>query len=97
MHKEQMDFTNTFRDLSSEELPLTAKYEEPDFLAWHAQWQLHLRRENRPTTLAYAAMRAVNPAVIPRNHRVEEALAVAEQYDDSLGNESVAARDGDTL
>jgi serine/tyrosine/threonine adenylyltransferase len=82
MHKEQMDFTNTFRDLSSEELLLTAKYEEPDFLAWHAQWQLRLRRENRPTTLAYAAMRAVNPAVIPRNHRVEEALAAAEQNDD---------------
>jgi uncharacterized protein YdiU (UPF0061 family) len=82
MHKEQMDFTNTFRDLSSEELPLTARYEEPDFLAWHAQWQLRLRRENRPTTLAYSAMRAVNPAVIPRNHRVEEALAAAEQYDD---------------
>ena len=82
MRKGQVDFTNTFRDLSSEELPLTARYEEPDFLAWHAQWQLRLRRENRPTTLAYAAMRAVNPVVIPRNHRVEEALAAAEQHDD---------------
>jgi uncharacterized protein YdiU (UPF0061 family) len=27
-------------------------------------------------------MRAVNPAVIPRNHRVEEALAAAEDRDD---------------
>jgi uncharacterized protein YdiU (UPF0061 family) len=27
-------------------------------------------------------MRAVNPAVIPRNHRVEEALAAAEDHDD---------------
>ena len=27
-------------------------------------------------------MRAVNPAVIPRNHRVEEALSAAEDHDD---------------
>ena len=27
-------------------------------------------------------MRRVNPAVIPRNHRVEEALAAAEDHDD---------------
>ena len=27
-------------------------------------------------------MRAVNPAVIPRNHQVEEALAAAEERDD---------------
>ena len=32
--------------------------------------------------MAYAAMRAVNPAVIPRNHRVEEALSAAEDHDD---------------
>ena len=31
---------------------------------------------------AYAAMRTVNPAVIPRNHRVEEALSAAEDHDD---------------
>jgi uncharacterized protein YdiU (UPF0061 family) len=82
MRKGQVDFTNTLRDLSSDKLQLTGGYEEPEFLAWHAQWQLRLRRENRPTTLAYAAMRAVNPAIIPRNHRVEEALAAAEQHDD---------------
>ena len=27
-------------------------------------------------------MRTVNPAVIPRNHRVEEALSAAEDHDD---------------
>ena len=35
-------------------------------------------RRPRPTPL----MRAVNPAVIPRNHRVEEALSAAEERDD---------------
>ena len=30
----------------------------------------------------YAGMQAVNPTVIPRNHRVEEALSAAEDGDD---------------
>jgi serine/tyrosine/threonine adenylyltransferase len=51
-------------------------------LNWYAQWQLRLSREEGPSTVAYAAMRAVNPAVIPRNHRVEEALTAAEDNDD---------------
>jgi uncharacterized protein YdiU (UPF0061 family) len=82
MQKCRADFTNTFRDLSSDECLAVDRYQDPDFLAWHARWQLRLRREDRPSTLAYAAMRAVNPAVIPRNHRVEEALSAAEEHDD---------------
>lgn len=31
---------------------------------------------------AYARMKAVNPAVIPRNHRVEEVLLAAEEHND---------------
>jgi uncharacterized protein YdiU (UPF0061 family) len=82
MGKCRADFTNTFRDLSSEQLPVADRYDDPDFLNWYAQWQLRLSREERPSTMAYAAMRAVNPAVIPRNHRVEEALSAAEDHDD---------------
>jgi uncharacterized protein YdiU (UPF0061 family) len=82
MRKCRADFTNTFRDLSSEKLPVEDRYQDPDFLNWYAQWQLRLTHEERPSILAYAAMRAVNPAVIPRNHRVEEALSAAEDRDD---------------
>jgi uncharacterized protein YdiU (UPF0061 family) len=57
-------------------------YEDSEFRGWYAQWQLRLRRDKRPTSSAYAAMRATNPAVIPRNHRVEEALSAAEDDDD---------------
>jgi uncharacterized protein YdiU (UPF0061 family) len=82
MKKSHADFTNTFRELSNGE-PLTEqRYRDPDFLAWHARWQLRLRNENQPDMSAYAAMRSVNPAVIPRNQRVEEALAAAQQHDD---------------
>jgi uncharacterized protein YdiU (UPF0061 family) len=82
MHKCQADFTNTFRDLSSVELPAAEKYQDPEFLTWYAQWQRRLAGEDRPTALSYAAMRSVNPAVIPRNYRVEEALSAAEEHDD---------------
>ncbi|HEV3344275.1 MAG TPA: YdiU family protein [Pirellulales bacterium] len=82
MHKARADFTNTFRDLSSQVPPEGDRYRSPDFLAWYSRWQLRLSREGQPNTLAYATMRTVNPAVIPRNHRVEEALSAAEDHDD---------------
>src|SRR5206468_4008859 len=82
MQKSRADFTNTFRDLSSEEPPAGDRYQDPDFRAWHARWRLRLNRDGRPDTSAYAVMRAVNPAIIPRNHRVEEALSAAEERDD---------------
>ena len=82
MQKTRADFTNTFRDLSADEPPTGDRYEDPDFLAWHSQWQLRLNRENRPGALVHAAMRDINPAIIPRNHRVEEALTAAEDLDD---------------
>ncbi|MCE9532802.1 MAG: YdiU family protein [Planctomycetes bacterium] len=82
MQKSKADFTNTFRDLSSEELPVGDRYLDPEFQTWHARWQQRLDRDGLPSTSIYATMRAVNPAVIPRNHRVEEALSAAEDAED---------------
>ena len=82
MQKTQSDFTNTFRDLSEDELPSRDPYRDPEFQTWHSQWQLRLSRESRPTAVVTSAMRRVNPAIIPRNHRVEEALAAAENHND---------------
>ncbi|HEY3965442.1 MAG TPA: YdiU family protein [Planctomycetaceae bacterium] len=82
MQNMRSDFTNTFRDLSADESPTGERYDDLDFRSWHSEWQLRLSRERRPSSLAHAAMREVNPAVIPRNHQVEEALAAAEEHDD---------------
>jgi len=82
MQKSRADFTNTFRDLSSEEPPVGGRYRDPDFGAWYSRWLLRFSRDGRPNISVYAMMRAVNPAVIPRNHRVEEALSAAEEHDD---------------
>ena len=80
MWKAGADFTSTFRDLSLEELPRGDRYQAPEFRAWHERWRDRLGRDELPG--ASSLMRMVNPAVIPRNHRVEEALTAAEERDD---------------
>lgn len=48
---------------------------------WAARWRERLARNGAPLAEAAAAMRAANPAVIPRNHRVEEAIEAAVEGD----------------
>lgn len=82
MEKSRADFTNTFRDLSSEGPPEGGRHRDPDFQAWYTRWQHRLDRDGQSMASAHAVMRAANPDVIPRNHRVEEALTAAEEHDD---------------
>lgn len=68
----QADFTNTFRALSGE----TARdqFIDPEaFDGWADGWRQRLEAEEDPETL----MRQVNPAFLPRNHRMEEMIAAA--------------------
>jgi uncharacterized protein YdiU (UPF0061 family) len=82
MERSRADFTNTFRDLSSGEPPAGDRYRDEEFQTWYARWRHRLGRDGGPEAAAVALMRTVNPAVIPRNHRVEEALLAAEEHDD---------------
>jgi uncharacterized protein YdiU (UPF0061 family) len=82
MERARADFTNTFRDLSSEVPPAGERYQDPDLRAWYSRWQDRLGRDGPTKASAHVLMRAVNPTVIPRNHRVEEALAAAEDRDE---------------
>jgi uncharacterized protein YdiU (UPF0061 family) len=81
MESMHADFTITFRDLAEERLE-GEQYQDQSFTAWRSRWQERLAREGQTTTTASALMRSVNPAIIPRNHRVEEALAAAEADND---------------
>jgi uncharacterized protein YdiU (UPF0061 family) len=47
------------------------------FRAWRTRWQERLARQPRGLADALDLMRRTNPAFIPRNHKVEEALAAA--------------------
>jgi uncharacterized protein YdiU (UPF0061 family) len=90
LHAERVDFTLGWRRLADaaagDEAPLRALFADtsaPD--AWLTRWRARCAAEDQgagtdPSIAGVeraGAMRGVNPIVIPRNHRVEEALAAA--------------------
>jgi protein adenylyltransferase len=81
------DFTLTFRRLSDaaagDASEVRAQFAEPAaFDEWIARWQKRIADEPQLPAERQAAMRAVNPAFIPRNHRIE-AVIVAATNDDT--------------
>ena len=78
MHKNNEDYTNTFIKLTfGNTLNDSAEYKE-----WHNKWQARLQRQNKTKDELFELMKNSNPAVIPRNHRVEEALRTADENED---------------
>ena len=53
-----------------------------DFKQWFERWQARLKRQPDDWERSRRLMNSHNPAIIPRNHRVEEALAAAVEQDD---------------
>jgi uncharacterized protein YdiU (UPF0061 family) len=82
MQQHQADFTQTFRALSLDALPQTAFYQEAAFQEWYSRWQARLAAQPQSLEAARERMRRHNPDIIPRNHRVEEALDAATQRGD---------------
>ena len=84
------DYTLAFRHLGNG----TARglFEEPAaFDAWDATYRARLAQEPQDEATRRAAMQAVNPVYIPRNHKVEAALAAAIQEDDYAPFEELLA------
>ena len=79
MHSNGADYTNTFRDLGRQVLPENQLYQSETFETWHRRWQERLGGERRSLDSSLSLMRSVNPVVIPRNHKVEEALQAGEE------------------
>ena len=77
MHRHGADYTNTFRDLAAASPAEASLFQAPDFKQWLARWQSRLERQPEPWEVSRRRMNASNPVLIPRNHRVEEALAAA--------------------
>ena len=82
MQKNYADYTNTFRMLAAEAVPEGAVFNDAEFMTWHARWQERLSRQSESKLMSFRLMQANNPAIIPRNHRVEEALSAASEHGD---------------
>jgi uncharacterized protein YdiU (UPF0061 family) len=85
------DFTLTFRRLC-----LAAEHPEADaavaelfstpesYTLWAKEWRQRITLESGAACARAAAMRAANPALIPRNHRIAQAIEAGEQGDFSV-------------
>jgi serine/tyrosine/threonine adenylyltransferase len=85
MAENKADFTLTFRALSEaasdpdRDVEARALFSDPaSFDAWAARWRERLSHEHQSAEQRRTSMRAVNPMFIPRNHRVEAAIADAQ-------------------
>ncbi len=82
-----VDFTLAWRRLgeaaAGDERPLAALFADAAApAAWLARWQRRAQQESRSASERRDAMHRVNPLYIPRNQRVEEALAAASEQSD---------------
>jgi protein adenylyltransferase len=85
MAENAADFTLTFRRLSDgvgessqNDEVVSGLFEDPAvFDEWALRWRHRLASESRSAAERQRDMRSVNPAFIPRNHRVEEVIKAA--------------------
>ena len=91
LHAEHVDFTLAWRRLADaafgDETPLRTLFANASLpVAWLARWRERCASEDGDASKAGIdradRMRSVNPFVIPRNHRVEEALTAASDHGD---------------
>jgi uncharacterized protein YdiU (UPF0061 family) len=98
MAKNQADFTLTFRRLSDAasdpagDAEVRELFAEPSaYDEWAARWRQRAGEEPQTAAERQAAMRAINPAFIPRNHRVEAVIQAAMIGDDYAPFEELLA------
>ncbi|QPF87715.1 YdiU family protein [Bradyrhizobium genosp. L] len=87
MAKNGADFTLTFRKLADatadDAADVRAQFTDPAaFDEWAGRWRARLALEPHDAAERKAAMQVVNPAFIPRNHRIEAVIAAAVDNDD---------------
>ena len=84
MHKNKADYTNTFCFLMNERIQNNKIYNDENFIVWKKRWNERLKLNNNSPDKFLSLMKSVNPLIIPRNHKVEEALEAADNNDLSV-------------
>ena len=91
MKKYKEDYTNTFLALTFKDFPKSGMFVTDEFSIWYKKYQDRIKSQGKSKEEVFNLMKNSNPAVIPRNHRVEEALAAAENGDFSVMNNLLKA------
>jgi uncharacterized protein YdiU (UPF0061 family) len=76
------DYTNTFIELSVPNFNTSPIYQDAPFLNWLARWKTRIKAEEALPLASKTLMQKANPAFIPRNHLVEDALSQAQENND---------------
>ena len=78
MEKNSMDYTNTFKDLTYDNISQNSIYESDEFKNWHKKFMNRVNNNLVSKNRRFRVMQSNNPFVIPRNHKVEEAIKEAQ-------------------
>jgi len=89
MQKYNADYTDTFVFLMGKKIKNLEIYNEADFHLWKDKWKKRLTMFNSTHDKSVALMHSTNPLIIPRNHKVEEALTLATNGDLTLFNKLI--------
>ena len=76
MEKYKIDYTNTFCHLMKIKIDENT-YKDEAFITWFDEWKKRSKLNNSSKEKQIELMKKKNPIVIPRNHKVEEALTDA--------------------
>ena len=77
MQSNQADYTNTFCYLMNISSIQDQIYKDKDFIDWSKNWEKRILINGGAKENSLELMKKNNPIVIPRNHKVEEALEAA--------------------
>jgi serine/tyrosine/threonine adenylyltransferase len=98
MAKSQADFTLTFRHLgdaakdATHDSEVRQRFADPAaYDEWAVRWRQRTGEEPQKPAERAAMMRTINPAVIPRNHRIEAVIQAAVTRDDYAPFEELLA------
>jgi len=81
MHQHKADYAKIFQCLTLDRNDGQALFQSPDYARWYERWQARLDRQTQSREESKKLMKRNNPAMIPRNHLVEEALDAADTGD----------------
>ena len=79
MEKNKADYTNTFCHLMDIKTINNEIYNDKGYIDWSNKWKKRILMNNSSKEKSLKIMRNSNPIVIPRNHKVEEALKAANE------------------